>query len=224
MLIIIILLILILVPSFLIVFAYSRITSGFLNSPNINKEDIVIGSITLAVVCIGSIVVELLGGELLAIGSLFPSAMTAIVAGVWLGKKLYPKMLYTGLIMGFGFPIFLVLITLVGKNLSPNVILHRNGEQIAAALEKYHADKGKYPATLEELEPVYISEIIQPKSIWGWLYTIDGDNFAIGYVNYVDSFGYGTCFISNKNKEWNCSHDYLKPSPFKLQPTPTGFP
>jgi hypothetical protein len=102
------------------------------------------------------------------------------------------------------------------------VILDRNRDKIAAALESYHDDTGKYPERIEELVPVYITEIVQPKSIWGWLYSVDGDDFALGYVNYVDKLGYSVCFISSRNTDLNCMHEYLSPSPFDIAPTPIG--
>lgn len=57
---------------------------------------------------------------------------------------------------------------------SPEVIAVRTrGEQIVAALERYHADMGKYPLTLTAIIPKYLPSIPEASEFSGWGYRID---------------------------------------------------
>jgi hypothetical protein len=71
----------------------------------------------------------------------------------------------------------------------------RHGDEIVAALEKYHSVQGHYPDTLAQLESEYISEIKPPRYGQGkWDYVTYGgkDTFALFLwgVNLTDN-GYG---------------------------------
>lgn len=82
----------------------------------------------------------------------------------------------------------------------------RVGDQIIAALEKYHADHDHYPEELSELVPNYLSAIIPPK--FGekqWTYSPGQHSFAVflwGATQDADGFCYGA-----PEKKWKVVHN-----------------
>ena len=70
------------------------------------------------------------------------------------------------------------------------------GDEIVAALEKYHADHGHYPDTLWALQPEYIREIKQPRygeRRWDYTRYCEKGTFALviwGAKPYHDGYGY----------------------------------
>jgi len=143
----------------------------------------------------------------------------AVLAGILLAWLLAGWRKIVGLLIGVGIPIVLFISLEVGFPYSPDSIIRKNGKAIAQALTEYHTDKGNYPETLDELVPAYLTDLRVPKTIWGWLYTANEDGFTLGYVFYIDKFGYTICKYSTTAPEWDCPLDYST-APFHLAPTP----
>jgi hypothetical protein len=143
----------------------------------------------------------------------------AVLAGILLAWSLARWRKIVGLLTGMGFPIILFVSLEIGFPYSPDSIIRKNGKAIGQALNEYHADKGNYPETLNELVPAYLTDLREPKTIWGWLYSASKDDFTLGYVSYVDKMGYTICKYSATAPEWDCPLDYST-APFHLAPTP----
>ena len=123
-------------------------------------------------------------------------------------------------------PIIMFISLNIGMNFSPGAIIQRNGLEIASALEDYQTENGNYPDGIEDLVPGYIDEIKYPNTVWGWLYTIEGDEFVLGYVFWVDKIGYGLYIYRPSTSEWESIDSTLldqSEDPFKLGPTPTNW-
>jgi hypothetical protein len=57
----------------------------------------------------------------------------------------------------------------------------RRGDLVVVALEQFQQDHGRYPASLDELRPQYLREILPPT--WGlktWLYETTANNYKFG--------------------------------------------
>lgn len=76
----------------------------------------------------------------------------------------------------------------------------RQGDIVVAALEKYHADNGRYPKNLDELVPKYLQEM--PLPTWGlreWFYQLSDSGYILrvnesqatgdGWHKYLRYFG-----------------------------------
>lgn len=90
------------------------------------------------------------------------------------------------------------------------------GETIAQSIVQFHNDRGIYPDSLDQLIPDYLSSITDPGTQWGWLYTVQGDEFWLAYVSGFDSLGYTLCLIHTSKLSWDCSG--LVNAPFQLPP------
>jgi hypothetical protein len=69
----------------------------------------------------------------------------------------------------------------------------QRGDKIIRALDQFFADNGKYPKSLSELTPKYLTEI--PAPTWGlreWIY--NGDGYILG-VN-------ETIYTGDGNSQW----------------------
>jgi hypothetical protein len=80
----------------------------------------------------------------------------------------------TVVLLGIGLVISLLLYCAHQKSRFSATIA--NGEQITAALERFHSDRGRYPDALSELRPAYL--VIIPPATWGirsWVYMPDLD-------------------------------------------------
>ena len=115
-------------------------------------------------------------------------------------------------------PIIMFLSMDIGMNYTFDALTKRNGEHVIDALEKHLHDYGYYPSNLSELIPSYIDDLQEPNTVWGWLYHLEDDSYALGYVEYVDSLGYSVSVYRHDLQEW----EYLSLStgPFELGPTP----
>jgi hypothetical protein len=205
--------------TFVIVIVTFFIYRGLRNSQSVSWAKIAIG-ISLILLCCGVIIVEVINdwGFVAYIQILLGSG-AAVLSGVSFVVVLDRWRKLGGLIIAIGIPLTLYASLEVGFPYSPNEIIHRNGEEIARALNNYYVDSKAYPQTLSELVPNYLSDLKEPKSIWGWLYVGNDDDFTLGYVSYVDKMGYTICKYSKKTPKWDCPLDYST-APFHLEPTP----
>jgi MFS family permease len=146
--------------------------------------------------------------------------IVAVFSGIFLAISLDGWRKAAGLVVAIGIPLALFASMEAAFPYSPNQTIRRNGEEIIAkALNEYHIDKKAYPQSLDELVPKYLSDLREPKTLWGWLYTGDNEDFTLGYVVYIDKMGYGICKYSASSPKWDCPLDYST-APFILAPTP----
>jgi hypothetical protein len=76
------------------------------------------------------------------------------------------------------------------------------GNTIVDALEKYRADKGKYPEQLELLVPDYLSKIPKHRvSTKKWEYRGGGENFVLLFSPNAKST-YPNCSYVSQHGEW----------------------
>lgn len=205
--------------AFVIAIATFFIYRGLRNSHSVSWTDIAIG-ISLLLLCCGAIIVEVISDwGIVALVQTFFGSGAAVLSGLSLAVVLDRWRKLVGLIIAIGVPLTLYASLEVGFPYSPNEIIHRNGEAIARALNDYYVDNKTYPQDLSELVPNYLSDLKEPKSIWGWLYVGNDDDFTLGYVSYVDKMGYIVCKYSRKTPKWDCPLDYST-APFHLEPTP----
>ena len=115
-------------------------------------------------------------------------------------------------------PLLMYISMNIGLHFTFDEKTEKNGNQVAEALEIFNYENGYYPNDLSELVPTYIDNINEPKVVWGWLYVLEDDGYALGYVAYVDSLGYSISMLRPGMNDW----EYLSRStgPFELGPTP----
>jgi hypothetical protein len=147
------------------------------------------------------------------------ASAASILAGISITVLLNRGRKVFGLLICIGFPIALYTTLEIGLPYTPDAIIHKNGEAITQALVEYYANWGKYPETLNKLVPEYITDLKEPKVIWGWLYTASADDFTLGYVYDIDKWGYTICKYNATSPEWDCPSNYST-APFILKPTP----
>ncbi len=78
-------------------------------------------------------------------------------------------------------------------------------DPVIKALEQYHADKGTYPETLEELAPDYISSTPTEVNDESINYARSGESYSLAF-HYIDP-GMNTCTYTPEN-QWQCSGAY----------------
>ena len=80
------------------------------------------------------------------------------------------------------------------------------GNEIVGALEKYFADHGQYPNSLNVLVPKYIEQIKPPTWGKGWIYTpfYGSKTFMLetGYKSWGGSSLYPVMSYDSDNKRW----------------------
>ena len=77
----------------------------------------------------------------------------------------------------------------------------RRGNEIISALEVYRAKNQSYPTKLQELVPVYLSEIKPPLSgNKQWEYVNEGKGFYLGFGDDPDADP--VCYFAYSLKEW----------------------
>jgi hypothetical protein len=144
----------------------------------------------------------------------------AFLLGVSLAFTLKRWRKVVGLIVAIGIPLSLCASFVVALPYSPDQVIRRNGEGILVkALNEYYISNKTYPNNLIELVPNYLSDLQEPDPTWGWLYTGNNRDFTLGYVFYVDKWGYTICKYSASLPKWDCPLDYST-RPFSLGPTP----
>jgi hypothetical protein len=192
---------------------------GFRDSDKISSINVIIGAVLFTLCCgwvIAATVYDL--GIIVFVQILYGSG-AALLSGLALALvlKLWKKLI--GLIVAIGIPFALYACLEIAFPYSSDQVIRKNGEFVAKALNEYYADNKTYPQSLSEIVPNYVSDLKEPKSIWGWLYMGDDKNFTLGYVFYVDKWGYTICKYSASLPKWNCPLDYST-VPFSLEPTP----
>ena len=179
-------------------------------------------STILFLFCCGWVIIgtTTLDWELMVIMQVLFGSVAAVCAGISLAFCLKHWRKVAGLIVAVGFPLALFASLKIASPYSPDQVIHRNGETIIAkALNEYYADNKTYPQSLNELVPNYLSDLREPKTLWGWLYVGDNKDFTLGYVFYIDKWGYIICKYSASSPKWDCPNDYST-APFSLAPTP----
>jgi len=84
----------------------------------------------------------------------------------------------------------------------------RTGDQIIAALEKYKAEQGFYPDTLNQLVPTYLGKITQPRygeKRWDYIHYCKNDSFGLamwGQELSDDGFVY-----SSERRKWEVAEN-----------------
>ncbi len=203
------------------VIAVVAIFYGLKDAQLVRRWPLVIGFGLLIVVCLLTAIISTqeLGGVLAVIAGVY---IGIIVIGASLVMLLLPKWRKTvALLVGIAFPLLFWQSMLIGSEGSPDAITRRNGILMAQALNAYHADHHVYPTALEELAPKYLAKVPDdPQSSGGWLYKLTSDGFALGYVSWVDKFGYSVCFLTPQDTDWNCPLNVPNGEPFDLGPTP----
>lgn len=130
------------------------------------------------------------------------------------------RKLLVGIIVLMG-AISMLLSIEVGTNFGPDAIIQQNAKVIALALIQYHSDYKLYPQTLKGLMPHYIENLREPSTTWGWVYRKTDDTFYIGYVSYVDRYGYLVCYwrLDSNTLKWDCLDPPNSTQLFDLGPT-----
>jgi len=73
-------------------------------------------------------------------------------------------------------------------------------ETIIAAADRYHQDKGAYPANLQQLVPAYLADIPQPRIVPGRFYYLGGPESP--HLMYVEFPPFGRVSWSFVEREW----------------------
>ena len=102
----------------------------------------------------------------------------------------------------------------------PSRIARENALPIVESLDRYHADHGYYPQTLDELVPTYLDDLRTPPMLWGWLYATEGDEFWLGFVDTAKREGYYLDVFTATKREWESWYGVFGGAPFHLPPTP----
>jgi len=123
-----------------------------------------------------------------------------------------------GILIGIAIVVAMFVAIRIAYYFSPTVVRERDGIVLARAIDQYKVDTGHYPQSLDELHPQYVADLKSPKDHWGWLYVSTDRDFTLGYVAYVDKFGYLVCVIRSTDRNWGCLPEAN--DPFDLGPTP----
>jgi hypothetical protein len=185
--------------------------------------------ILLICACISLVISIAAGASYGIIFIFFIASAAALLSGIFLGFHLIGWRKLTGILIGIGFPFVMFISIDLGMYFDPDSIIKRNGDTIIGALNEYHSDQGRYPEKLDDLVPTHLAELKEPGTMWGWLYIAEKENFTLGYVEYIDEWGYSICKYSAVIPEWDCIDDYSKgpyrsTEPFHLEPTPFPDP
>ena len=196
---------------------------GLKDAHLVRRWPLVIGFGLLIVVCLLTAIISTQdwGGILAIMTGIYYLGIIVIVASLVM-LLLLPKWRKTvALLVGIAFPLLFWQSMLIGSEGSPDAITRRDGILMAQALNAFYADNRAYPTALEELAPKYLAKVPDdPQSSGGWLYKLTSDGFALGYVSWVDKFGYSVCFLTPQDTDWNCPLNVSSGEPFDLGPTP----
>ncbi len=160
-----------------------------------------------------------LGGAVAFMLSVY-TTIVALTAGLLLLISLRGRRKLMALIIALVYPAGLFACAIIANDYSPEALSRKYADVIGQQLDQYHSDKGQYPTELAELVPVYLDDLREPKSLWGWLYKATQDEFTLGYVNWVDWWGCDVCVYTSDQRTWDCPH-YFSSAPFNLPPTPS---
>lgn len=156
------------------------------------------------------------------------AAGVVIVMTAWMLWTLPGKRKLAALLNLLVASLVLCLSTGTGLMEVPEFITQENGTIIAHALEQYYQDTNAYPATLEGLIPLYLTEL--PEAVTtqgtGWLYTSELDGYTLGYWYWADGNCTELCKYASTQPSWSCD-SVCSPEgwkPFALVVTPTPLP
>lgn len=186
---------------------------------------IVVGLGIIAVACLFFGSISILGGYAIGIAFylglislIFVIPMCLVFALYWKGRRRFLPLLFLLI-----YPITVSISIVVADRFSPESRREAYGEVIAQQLDRYRADYGNYPETLDQLVPSYLDDLKEPETVWGWLYVATDDGFSLGYVARVDRWGgYSVSIYPSETRAW----DFLvfSDGPFDLPPaTPQSF-
>ena len=88
---------------------------------------------------------------------------------------------------------------------------YRRAEPIIAALDRFHADSGHYPATLAALVPMFLSDSAlatpsRAQERYPWTYKLDGATYTLQF-RYTGP-GSNECTYMATSRRWQCSGLY----------------
>lgn len=90
---------------------------------------------------------------------------------------------------------------------SPEVVaLRTRGEQIVAALQRYHSEKGEYPKSLDVLVPDYLTSIPVGSAYTEWSYRVDA--YTMRYSL--------SCLVTDANRRTRMTLQCWAGRPFEL--------
>jgi hypothetical protein len=121
------------------------------------------------------------------IGLLFavPLVLAGMVIGAGLtldapGRPVLPRLGYL-----LVFPVLVAGVYAAAGQVDAAALTEERQERIAAALERYHAQRGEYPHTLSALTPVYLPAVPAPLRIHGqdWCYLSTGSSYQLAYLD-----------------------------------------
>jgi hypothetical protein len=78
------------------------------------------------------------------------------------------------------------------------------GDMIVEQLERFHTEEGRYPESLDDLVPEYLTEIPHPTDGEGFFYEPRDNGFRLkfGYWFVKDIDLYPRCCFSSSEKKW----------------------
>jgi hypothetical protein len=204
------------------VIAVISIFYGLKDAHVVRRWPLIIGFGLLLIVCLWTALIstQVWRDVYTDIAGFFVSIVVIIAGFVML--VLLPKWRKTVvLIVSIMFPLLFWQSILTGAENSFDTLTRKNGVLIVQALKAYHVDNHAYPATLEELAPMYMVAVPDdPQSPGGWLYRLTSDDFELGYVLGVDKRGYSVCILTPTLKDWACPSATYDDDHFGLGPTP----
>jgi hypothetical protein len=157
------------------------------------------------------------------------ASVAAVLAGLLLAIVLRRRRKSFASLIVLLFPLAIFFSMEVGRINSSESMTGEQAIVIARALNQYRADNGHYPEALDKLVPQYLTNLKEPSTLWGWLYTANEKDFSIGYVYDVDGWsGYYICFYTSSSSRWECDASpsgrpfnlpLATPGPYTLEPT-----
>ncbi len=151
----------------------------------------------------------------------FIATITAFVVGnvfFITGTSRRKRLVLTGV-----YPVFLLFVTFLGIVMgyarSPEGRTEQFGATLIQALEQYQSDHGVYPPSLHELVSTHLAEIPPVLSASGvpWLYTTNGHEFTLGYMQFPERTGSELCLYVSSSRMWSCEFNNWGP----FTPIPT---
>ena len=88
---------------------------------------------------------------------------------------------------------------------------YRRAEPIIGALDRFHADSGHFPATLEGLVPAYLADTAlavpsREQERYPWTYNLEDSSYTLQF-RYTGP-GSNECTYLGTTKRWECSGLY----------------
>jgi hypothetical protein len=111
--------------------------------------------------------------------------LAALFAAALLAELLEGKWQLSGLLYAVLIPAVLILVYRSAKQVDYRALTERRAGQISQALESYHARRGSYPVSLDQLRPWTMPAIPAPVILHGqdWCYQSEQDAYRLGFVD-----------------------------------------